>query len=241
MRVMAERRDGVCPDCPAARVDMLEALIEPPSGRCALRCVCLSARQPMPPRWFGMYGLALVRRGVIVRQRVDAHGCATAIDAIGPGGAAPLSDSGEADTTGYAAADALICLCPKAPLRASIDAGAPTASQMVALQAAALERVERIAAARGRPTAIGRLAALVCALADTLSPPRRLTVVPGALQQRDLGALLGMRHESVCRALGSLEDSGALVRTHDGIRLLDRAKLEATEAASFSLLGPGAG
>jgi hypothetical protein len=223
---MKRRLAITCPDCPATRNDVLGRLLGERGGRCALRCVFVGARQPLPPRWWWTYGLALVRRGHVVRQRVESHGAATAIDAIGPGGAVPLSEGGDSGNSGYAAEDALICLCPRRPLRAEIDAGAPTAPQVVGLHIAALDRVERIAAARSAPTAVARVGALLCTLADTLSPPRRLALVPAGLQQRDLAALLSMRHESVCRALGVLERRGALQRTGEGIRLLDRTRLE---------------
>jgi CRP-like cAMP-binding protein len=157
---------------------------------------------------------------------VDAYGAATAIDALGPGGATPLSEGGEVSGGGYAADDALICLCPRRALRAAVEEAPPTASDVISLHASALERVERMAEARGRSTALSRVASLVCALADTLSPPRRLDLIPATLQQRDLAALLAMRHESVCRALGALEDRRALLRGDEGIRILERSMLE---------------
>ena len=206
----------------------LGALVDAESARCELRCLFVPARHPLPPRWYGAYGLALVRRGILVRQRLDATGSAVAVDAVGPGGAAPMLESGDASSGGYAADDVLVCLVPRPQLRGAVDAGVPAASQVVALHAAALERVERIADARGRATALGRVAALLCALADTLAPPRRLDAVPAALQQRDMAALLGMRHESVCRAVGILQRRSWIERGGDGIRLLQRECLEAT-------------
>jgi hypothetical protein len=221
---MASRR-GVCPDCPVPR-GSLGALIDAESAHCELRCLFVPARHPLPPRWYAAYGLALVRRGVLVRQRMDAGGSAVAIDAIGPGGAAPMLECSDAPSGGYAADDVLVCLVPRSALQAAIDAGSPAASQVVGLHAAALERVERIADARGRATALGRVAALLCALADTLAPPRRLDTVPPALQQRDMALLLSMRHESVCRAVGILARRRWVERGADGMRLLQRARLE---------------
>lgn len=223
---MVDCRASVCPDCPSAYAGLLGNLVDPRGGRCAFRCVSLASRQPIPPRWFGTFGLAVVRRGLLVRQRVDAYGAATAIDALGPGAAAPLSEGGEVSAGGYAADDALICLCPRRSLRAAVESAAPTASDVIALHASALERIERMAESRGRSTALARVASLLCALADTLSPPRHLDLIPATLQQRDLAALLAMRHESVCRALGTLERRKALLRGDDGIRILDRAMLE---------------
>jgi CRP-like cAMP-binding protein len=222
-----ERRRGVCPDCPVKPRGALGALVDAESSQCALRCLFVPARHPLPPRWYGAYGLALVRRGILVRQRLDAAGSAIAIDAVGPGGAAPMLESGDATSGGYAADDVLVCLVPRRALRGAVDAGAPAAPHVVSLHAAALERVERIADARGRPTALGRVAALLCVLADTLAPPRRLDTVPVALQQRDMAALLSMRHESVCRALGVLLRRRWVARGADGIELLEREHLEA--------------
>ena len=223
---MAPPPTTTCPDCPASQNGLLGQLVGGGQGRCAFRCLFVGARQPLPPRWFGSYGLAFVRRGIVIRQRVDSHGSATAVDAIGPGGAMLLAEGGDASSSGYAADEVLLCLCARRTLRATIDAGAPGSAQIIELHASSLDRVERIAAARCRPTAVARVAALLCALADTLSPPRRLTRIPGTLQQRDLAALLSMRHESVCRALGLLVRRGAVGRADDGLRLLDRLTLE---------------
>ena len=223
----ARRSLTLCPDCPAERNGVLDQLTGRGQSPCAFRCEAIGARQPLPPSWFGAYGLALVRRGIVIRQRIDAQGTATAIDAVGPGGAIPLMEGGDASNSGYAVEDALLCLCPRPTLSAAIDGGAPTSAQIVGLHLAVLDRVERIAGARSSTTAILRVGTLLCALADTLSPPRRLTCIPAGLQQRDLAALLSLRHESVCRALRTLEDRGAIERTNDGIRLANRSGLEA--------------
>jgi hypothetical protein len=161
-----------------------------------------------------------------VRQHIHANGSATTIDAVGPGGAVPLSE-GTDSGAGYAADDALICMCPAPPLTAAVDAGAPAAGQVMGLHRAALERVERFSDARSRAGALARVAAVLCALADTLSPPRRLDVIPAALQQRDLAALLAMRHESVCRVYTALARRNAIRRTPDGTEIVDRPMLEA--------------
>jgi CRP/FNR family transcriptional regulator len=204
----------------------LGPLVDPGTARCALRCVFVPARHPLPPRWFGSYALALVRRGIIVRQRLDAAGAATAVDVIGPGGAAPLADSEEATSGGYAVNDALVCLVPRTALEGTLDRGGAPTSHVLGPHMSALDRVERIADARSRPSANARLAALLCVMADTIAPPRRLDTLPAALQQRDMAALLSMRHESVCRAMGALERRRWVARSHEGIRLLDRGRLE---------------
>ncbi len=226
-----EGRRGVCPDCPVKRAGVLGTLVDAKTGHCELRCLFVPARHTLPPRWFGAYGLALVRRGFLVRQRIDASGTATAVDALGPGSVVPLPDSADG-SGGYAADEALVCLVPRATLRGVVDAGAPASGQVVGLHLSALERVERITEARARPTAAARVASLLCALADHLAPPRRLDRIPSSLQQRDLAALLSMRHESVCRALGAFERKRWLTRGPEGIRLHDRAQLEAAGRAA---------
>lgn len=230
----AERANGgarpiaphACPDCPATHSDVLDSLL-PEAGRpCAFRVASVAPRQPIPHEWFATYGCALVRRGIVVRQRVDAGGRATAVDAVGPGGALLLHGA-ERGVSAYAAADAMLCLCPTHVLGDALDGSARVARDLMRLQAAAIERMERIADARNRHTVAARVAALLCALADGLSPARRLDVVPADLQQRDLAALLAMRHESVCRELGTLERDGLIGRDPEGIRLLHRDRLEA--------------
>lgn len=213
-----------CPDCPAKRVHTFEQLVDQPSG-CAFRCLSVAAREPLPLTWRREYGLALVRRGIIVRQRVDAHGHATAIDIAGPGSSFPIPDAGDG-ATGYAVVDAMLCLCPSPVLRATVDGGDAGARDVVAAQAAVLARVERIAEARGRASASSRIAGLLLTIADTLSD-RRLTSIPGAIQQRDLASLVALRHESVCRVLAAFSRRGLVERTPQGLHIADRAALEA--------------
>lgn len=221
----------VCPDCPAPTSPGLERLLPTDQSACAFRCVSLAAREALPQRWFDAYAVGLVRRGVLVRQRVDRHGRAVAIDAVGPGGLVPLGNSrGRGATSiagGYAASDALVCLCPGDVMAGTLDEHAPTAADMLRLEEQARERIERIAEARGCADVSARFGTLLCALADTLSPGRRREVVPADLQQRDLASLIGVRHESVCRALGGLVKRGVVAREDDGIRLVDREQLGA--------------
>ena len=126
-----------------------------------------------------------------------------------------------------AVSDALVCLCPTRDVDGALGAVGATALEMVRMQAQALARVERVAEARSRARTAARVGALLVALSETLSPPRRLAVIPPGLQQRDLGALLALRHESVCRALVRLERDGFVARSADGIRLRDREGLAA--------------
>lgn len=212
-----------CPDCPATRVGVLGPMVESEEG-CAFRCVSLEAREPLPPRWASSYGLLLVRRGIVVRQRSDVSGRASAIDVAGAGAAIPLVEGADA-FQGYAVSDALVCLCPRRRVRAALDVA--SAKDLLVLHVAALDRIERLVEARGRPTALARVAALLSVLAETLSPPRRLDAIPAALQQRDLAALLGMRHESVCRAIRLLIRRGLVARERDGLRIVDADALQA--------------
>lgn len=211
-----------CIDCPAVRLDVLREIV-PPRAPCALRCVTLAARAVVPARWFGDFEFALVRRGALVRQRVDVSGRATAIDVAGPGGLAPLSESVSSgsmtDGAAYAASETKLCLAPRGTTAAAAERTPRLALDLLALHAAAMDRVERIADARSRPTARARVAALLCALEGA--------VPLGALQQRDVAAVLALRHESVCRAMRALERAGAIARDASGPRIVERAGLEA--------------
>ncbi len=222
---------SLCPDCPMTRLDVLASMIPPSTGTCAFRSLAVRARDPLPPRWFKEFGLGVVRRGIVFRQRLDAHGRAIAVDAVGAGGLLPLGmaiGGGEdANVSGYAVTDVLICACPKDAIRASMDVDRQIPRDVVRLQAQAIDRMEGLVDARGRMTVIERVAAMICALVDKLSPFRQTDVIPPDLHQSDLAALVSARQETVCRALCALERRGLIARDGDGIRIADRARLEA--------------
>jgi CRP-like cAMP-binding protein len=221
---------SVCPDCPMTRMDVLAGMIPPRAGACAFRCLAVRARAPLPARWFKEFGLGVVRRGVVLRQRFDAHGRAIAVDAVGAGGLVPLamaSGGGDANAGGYAVNDVLLCACPTESMRASMDVDRQTPRDVVELHAQALDRMERLVDARGRMTVIERVAATLLALADSLSPFRRTDVITADLQQTDLAALVSARQETVCRALCELERHGLIARDAEGIHVIDRHRLEA--------------
>lgn len=219
---------GACLDCPAARQNAFADLVGTQPGACAFSRLTLEARAPIPSRWYGLYTIGLIRRGVLIRQRVDSLGRATAIDAAGPGCLVPLDEvRGSVTVGGYAATRVLVCVLPSEVIGRAVRAGDPTAPDLIRLQAEALERVERIADARGRSTVDERVAALLIALSETLGPPRPEVPIPSGLQQRDMAALLGVRHESVCRSIRKLEARGFIVRDPDGMRIADRAGLMA--------------
>jgi CRP-like cAMP-binding protein len=217
----------ICPDCPSTRAGLLEPLVERATG-CAFRCLSVEARQPFPARWRGEFSLALVRRGIIVRQRVDLQGRATAIDIAGPGSALPIGPAEDDGAAAYAVDDAMLCLCPSNVMEGAVDGGRQEARDVVRAQASMMVRIERIAEARSRATSTARVAGMLLAIADTLSPWHRLEIVPAAIQQRDLAALLALRHESVCRSLNTLTKKGVIERTVQGLRIVDRAALDAS-------------
>jgi CRP-like cAMP-binding protein len=215
---------------------MLEVLVDQPTG-CAMRCLPVEARQPLPLRWRGEYSLALVRRGIIVRQRVDRGGRVASIDIAGPSSAIPIAARTDDGVAGYAVSDSMLCLVTaetletavtqQPPRRRAATRGAASAAQDLALaQSAMRERVERIAEALTRTAALSRVACLLLAIADTLSPAIRLSTIPSTIQQRDLAALCALRHESVCRSIAELESRGIVARTPNGLYIVDRAELE---------------
>jgi CRP-like cAMP-binding protein len=76
-------------------------------------------------------------------------------------------------------------------------------------------------------TVVERVAAMLCALVDNLSPFRQTDVIPGELHQVDMAALVSARQETVCRAMCALERRGLISRDGEGIRITDRRRLEA--------------
>ncbi len=219
----------LCPDCPMSRVGVLASLIPPQVVTCAFRCLSVRARAPLPMRWFEEFGLGVVRRGIVLRQRIDAHGRATVIDAVGAGGLIPLGMAVNADedaTLGaYAANDVLLCAGPADAFRIEMESNPQTPRDVLRLHEQAMHRMERLVHARGRMTVIERVAAMLAALVDCLSPFRQTDVITADVHQSDLAALVSARQETVCRALRVLEQRGLIARNADGIRIPDRQRL----------------
>lgn len=218
-----------CFDCPARRAEAFDALL---TGGCDFQCRNLDGRAALPELWFDTYRFAMVRRGVLIRQRIDAQGGVVAIDVAGPGCAFHLEDRARSASgsvpTGYAATDVLVCLTPTSVLDHAVHFRQGVAEDLIRMQSEMLERIERLADARGRERSDGKVAALLCTLMDTLTPPLKRDQIPAGLHQRDLSQLLGMRHETFCRILGRLEQRGAVQRQQDGLRILDRRLLESS-------------
>jgi CRP-like cAMP-binding protein len=210
-----------CPDCPAFHACVPSELLPGPMRACGFESLRIDARTPLPDRWHEGATMALVRRGIVVRQRVDARGRAVTIDAAGAGTVVPIDPERAARI--WAVTDAVLCLLtPKSAEQWCRQSGADVAKVM----AIVLDRVERIAEARGRNTVMGRTASLLCVLSDTLTPSPR-SHVPSELPQRTMAALAAIRQESMCRVLKRLVKREAIRRDERGIHILDRAALEA--------------
>ncbi len=219
-------RRGGCFDCPGKRRAVLLDLVGERRESCRLLCRAVEAREPLPDDWVRQGWFGFVRRGIVIRQRLDGCGHVTAVDAAGPGCLLPLHEAGGA-FRGFAVSRLLVCIGAEDALQHWIEASPRVGMDLLRLQREALQRVERYAAARTRAAARSRLAAVLCTLQDTLLPARETALVPPELQQRDLAALLGMRHETVCRVLGSFEREGLVRRGPRGLAILDRKRLEA--------------
>ena len=185
---------------------VLEDLFGDSAAGDASDAIALEPRAALPASWPAQYRFAVVRRGYVIRQRSDARGHTTAIDAVGPGGCFPLersvADASPSASGGYAVSRALVALCDDQTVTNALQSGGPTALQIHELESETILRMERLADARGRSGTAGKVAALLCVLADTLQfGPGPGHSIPVAFLQRDLAGLLSIRHESVCRAL----------------------------------------
>jgi CRP-like cAMP-binding protein len=199
-------------------------------GCCRFVKATLAERAPLPTEWPERYGFALVRRGVVIRTRAGAKGRAVAVDCVGPGGFVPLtkpSEPGANVEVGYAATPALFCLYPSEVLDHVIESDVELARDLCRGLAAALLRVERFAEARGLPRAEDRVTRVLGVLGSSLGAEPCETL-PAGLQQRDIARLAGVRHESVCRILGTLERAGVVERREGELVLLQPDALEAS-------------
>ena len=222
-----------CVGCPAAGRNVLEGLLGETSTTCGFDSLAVEARSALPASWLGRYGFAIVRRGYLIRQRTDAAGRTTAIDAVGPGCCFPLDTSAgagaESSVSGYAVTRALVCMCDEPTIHRGLAEGGETAVQIHQLDAEAISRMERLADARGRGGAASKVATLLCTLADTLRPGQERDPempIPADFLQRDLAALLSIRHESVCRVMRDFAKEGLIDKTPDGILLAQRETLD---------------
>jgi CRP-like cAMP-binding protein len=210
---------------------VLEDLFGDAAAGDACDAIALEPRAALPASWPAQYRFAVVRRGYVIRQRSDARGHTTAIDAVGPGGCFPLERSAESAppaSGGYAVSRTLVALCDEQTVATALQSGGATALQIHELESETIVRMERLADARGRSGTAGKVAALLCVLADTLQfGPGPGHSIPGAFLQRDLAGLLSIRHESVCRALREFSGRDLVERTSDALILKDRAALEA--------------
>jgi CRP-like cAMP-binding protein len=221
-----------CVGCTAKSRNVLEGMLGDSGQHCGFDSLPVEPRTPLPAGWFARYSFAIVRRGYVIRQRTDAAGRTTAIDAVGPGCCFPLdrasSNGATSSVSGYAITRALVCLCDDETLQQGLRGGGQTAIQVHELDAEAIVRMERLADARGRPGAASKVAALLCTMADTLRPEQNNGAqIPSEFLQRDLAGLLSIRHESVCRVLREFTDSGLVAKDAEGLTLVDRARLDA--------------
>lgn len=182
---------------------------------CHFENITVEPRQEIPARFDQQVGFALVRRGLVIRQRPDGQGRPVAVDAVGPGQGYRTGGG-----SGYAVERTLLCV--RTGLGDSNDDLVPRMGDVL-MQS--IDRMEQLMLARARPTAESRVSALLCALQQVLGP-RGEHRIPSDLLQQDMAALLSMRHESVCRALRALREHGVISRDSDGIRIVDRAQLQ---------------
>lgn len=220
-----------CLGCPAVARDVLCGMVAPAApSTCAFDSHTLEARQRVPAAELGRYGMAIVRRGYLIRQRMDSAGSSTAVDVVGPGCCFPIDhathEAGQPRVVIHAVTRALVCTCDETSVGAALERGGSTARELYVLEREASVRAERLAEARARGSSREKVAALLCVMADTLRPTHKDPRIPAELLQRDLASMLSIRHESVCRALRELTKRGLIARDEAGIVLTNRAKLE---------------
>jgi len=217
---------GHCIDCPAHRRAMLTSLTGESTDECAFDTRGLEPRQGLSLTSLPAGSLVLVRRGMVIRVRADKRGeHSVAIDALGSGGAFVVSGDGT-DAQVYAVDRTLYCTLAGHTLLSDLSHDPKGLSDLHKLHSGIQYRLERLSDARGRSSVRSRVAATLCALADTLSPSlgRRLQF-PAAFLQRDLAVLASTRYESICRILRDFSESGLVSHGPDGVVIGDYDKL----------------
>jgi CRP-like cAMP-binding protein len=211
--------------------DSLESLIGDGAGAFQFESLSIEARESAPALWWNRYSFAVVRRGYLIRLRVGAGGKRTAIDAVGPGCCFPIDRAvvqGRPTAGAYSVTRALLSMCDEETFTRALGAGGTMVLQLNRLEREAFTRMERLADARGRASAASKVGALLCTLADTLQPGQEDRRIPAEFLQRDLAALLSIRHESVCRVMRDFSKRGLIERVDRAIVLKDLQQLEST-------------
>lgn len=212
-----------CIDCPAVRGEVLGNVIGAGLDECRFETLTVESRSPMPDTTLEAGTLVMVRRGVVIRQRLDQSGRAVAFDAVGPGAAYFVT---EGDQAAYAVDRTLVCSCSKDVLLHGLRTSNRGLDDLHGLHCQTSYRMERLADARGRQHVRSRVAALLCVLSDTLSPNSgKREHLPSGILQRDLAALVSTRHESVCRIMRELAQDAIVAHGPDGIQIIDRERL----------------
>lgn len=193
---------GACPDCPLAHRGLLCGLLGRGDAPCALQSVTVEPRADVPSSWFEEFAFGIVRRGVVMRQRIERDGRRTTIDAAGPGSLVPLRSSRHsAISAGHAATRVVLCVYPE-PKVEGFDKN--TVEDLLELTQQAVDRLEGIASARGLASSTEKVRALLDVLAGAFPPAPSGARRELPLTQRDLAELLHIRPETVCRSLRKL-------------------------------------
>lgn len=221
--VTARPYEGSCFDCPARRRCVLESIVRGGRPHCAFESAKLGARARLPAEWSERYSMALVRRGAVARIVTDPSGEEVAIDLATAGTLIALGDRPIPVQQGYAVCDTLICPLTIETERALIESGGNIARDLSMLERDAATRVERISHAKGASSARAKVARVLAFLLDAFAPA---DVIPAWVQQRDIAALAGVRHETACRVLKALTEERTIAVREEGTAVGDRQRLD---------------
>ena len=174
----------------------------------------------------GATHLYALRSGRVKLVRVDASGRAHVAALLGAGdlfGIEAIFDSAYS-TGAEALTDCELCLCSSDQIKDLMEQVPRVASDLARYlhEQLSLARDQQVVAAA--PSAQAKLAGY---LLHSLPEDRGAhdTRVARDLTLRDLGGILGISAETVCRALADLRTRGAIETRSDGIRILDSEAL----------------
>ncbi len=165
-----------------------------------------------------------IRSGTVKLERVDGHADRHIVELLGPGDIFGLGSLSEQPSTSTAMAldDCHLCTKTAIDIRSQMSADAQLSLRLVGYLHGQLERARNRQTWLSSSSAQTRLAAYLANRMEAHSPQGE---IPRDLNLSDLGALLGLAPETVCRALAALRKKGVVRTDPKTIHVLDRPAL----------------
>lgn len=203
-----------CANVPGVHRDTFGGLV------CDARPARFGARQIVFREGDPVAAVYHVRAGLVRTCQALAAGGGQGLRLVGRGGFVGLDALGSRShpTTAQALTPSVLCAISPESLDRLVASGGRASGMIASALAGELRDLRRRLREVGLRRSLEKVAAFLaaCAADDGAMPP--------GLSQRDIAEFLGLRHETVCRALARLRLSG-LVEVGDRLRVVDPAAI----------------